>query len=328
MRLILILCLLPIMAQAESATVARTLDSVILPSFAEFARSTKALSDAAQADCRASSVSLKAEYNSVFDAWVSVEAYRFGPLETNGQGLSIAFWPDTKSAIPKALRMLLSEPIPQGEAFANMSVAARGLFAMEAMLYDPDFNRYSASDPSCKLTQAIAIDLAQTANAVNTQWQGDFAGLMRTAGGQGNTRFLSSDEVVQQFYTAILAELEFISDVRIGRPLGDTRPRPNRAEARASARSLRNVKLSLSAVTKLATVLAGVDKSDMFGVLDYAVLSAERIKDPTFGDVVTPLGLFRLQELQKSVRDARAAVEVDLGMRLGVGVGFNALDGD
>ncbi len=328
MRLALALCLLPAFAQADSAPVTRSLDALILPGFAALQRSTKALSDAAQTDCRASSPALQAAYNTAFDAWIAVETYRAGPLETNGQGLAIAFWPDLKGATPKALRALLAEPMAQGIAYRDTSVAARGLFALEAMLFDPGFNNYGAEDPGCKLTQAIAADLAQTAADVNAQWQTEFAPLMRTAGSEGNSRFLSPDEVVQQLFTAALTELEYIADVRIGRVLGDDRPRPNRAEARLSGRSLRNVDLSVAEVTKLVVTLADASDGEMFDRLGYAAFAAGKIKDPVFADVVTPSGQFRLQELQTALRNARETVVTDLGKRLSVGAGFNALDGD
>lgn len=323
------LCLSPVVAAAESATVGQVLRQIILPGFAELARSTKTLADSAKADCRAENPALRADFNTAFDAWLAVETYRAGPLEEAGNGLAIAFWPDTKGAMPRALNALLAEPaIPQGEAFAETSVAARGLFALEAMLYDPAFNGYAAGDNGCQLVQAITTDLAQTAERVNQSWIKDFGPLMLTAGGQGNTRFLSPDEVIQLLYTATLTELEFIAEVRIGRPLGDTRPRPNRAEARASGRSLRNVVLSAEAAAKLAQVLAGVSESDMTPALSYIGFAAKQIKDPVFADVETSSEHFRLQELQSAVQGARAAVMADLSVRLGVGQGFNALDGD
>jgi uncharacterized protein len=323
------LCLAPLVAVAESATVGRTLHEVILPGFAELALSTQAMADTAQSDCRADNPKLRSDFNTAFDAWLAVETYRAGPLEEAGNGLAIAFWPDTKGARPRALNALLAAPtIPQGEAFSETSVAARGLFAMETMLYDSVFNGYDAGDPGCQLVQAIATDLAQTANRVNRSWIDDFGPLMLSAGEQGNTRFLSPDEVIQQLYTASLTELEFIAEVRIGRPLGDSRPRPNRAEARASGRSLRNVTLSVEAAAKLARSLAGVNESDMTSALDYVDFAAKQIRDPAFADLETPSANFRLQELQSSVLRARAAVMADLSVRLGVGEGFNALDGD
>lgn len=325
----LCLCLLPGFARADSDPVTRALNGVILPAFAQLARSTATLSDAARTDCRADSPGLQAAYNAAFDAWLGVEPYRAGPLEDEARGLAIAFWPDLKGATPRTLKALLAQPaIPQGAAFADTSVAGRGLFALEAMIYDPAFNRYGPGDPACQLVQAIAADLAQTAGSANQQWITSFGPLMLTAGAPGNTRFLSPDEVIQELFTATLTELEFIADTRIARPLGDDRARPNRAEARLSGRSLRNVTLSVDAAARLATALAGTTDSDMTARLDYVGYAAGQIRDPVFADADTTSGHFRLAELQNAVRAARDAVQADLGARLGVAQGFNALDGD
>ena len=316
-------------ADEDAAIVTRTLQSLILPGFAELAARTDALSAVANADCRAENPALRAAYHAAFDAWLAVEPYRAGPLEQDGQGLAVAFWPDPKGAMPRALTALLAGPeIPAGERFAATSVAARGLFALEAMLYDPAFNLYGTGDPGCRLTIAIAADLARTAAMVDRQWTDDYAPLMRSAGATGNSRFLSPREVIQQLFTAALTELDYVADTRIGRPLGDDRARPARAEARASARSLGNVTLSVAAVARLAAALAGTQSSDMFTKLDYVATAARAIRDPAFGDADTSSGHFRLLELQNAVRYAHAAVAADLGTRLGVKPGFNALDGD
>lgn len=323
--------ILPLAAQADEDTqiVVRTVQSAILPGFADLAAQSDALSAAATADCRAANPALRAAYHATFDRWLGVETYRAGPLEQDGQGLAMAFWPDPKGAMPRALTALLSgTDIPTGDRFAETSVAARGLFALEAMLYDPAFNLYGPGDPGCRLTQVIAADLARTAAALNRQWTADYAPLMLTAGVTGNTRFLSPEEVIQQLFTAALTELDYVADTRIARPLGDDRARPNRAEARASARSVRNVALSVAAVAALAQALAGTRDSDMFTKLDYVADAAAAIRDPAFGDADTPSGHFRLVELQNAVRYAHDAVLADLGTRLGVAPGFNALDGD
>lgn len=327
--LTLCLCLLPGLAHADTDTLSRTLRGVVLPAFADLATSTQSLADAAQNDCRANDPALQSAYHAAFDAWLGVELYRPGPLEDQARGLAIAFWPDTKAAMPKAIKGLLALPaIPQGPDFAETSVAGRGLFALEAMLYDPAFNAYGPGDRGCQLVQAITADLAQTAKAANTAWTDDFGPLMQAAGAPGNTRFMAPDEAIQLLYTAALTELEFIADTRIGRPLGDDRARPNRAEARASGRSLRNVVGSVEAVARLAHTLAGVADSDMTPALDYVIYAAGQINDPAFADVDTSSGHFRLLELQNAVKAARRAVQTDLGARLGVPQGFNALDGD
>ena len=332
---VLMLALLPLNAQAQSSSITAAVTEVIQPAFATLAANADSLRMAAQADCLATNPALLAAWNATADAWVAVETYRAGPLETGARGLSIAFWPDAKGNTPKALADLIAaakQPggsIPSGADFAQSSVAARGIFALEAMLYDPAFNQYTATDPGCALTKVIAADLAGQAALVNEDWQGLYGTQMRTAGAQGNTRFLHPDEVLQSLFTAILTELEFIADVRIGRPLGTAdRPRPQRAEARLSGRSQHNVELALAAVKKLIVTLSGVTTGEMFDRLTYANYAVSHLKSPTFADLDTSSGFFRLQEAQNAVFAAREAVTLDLGERLGVGPGFNALDGD
>ncbi len=327
--LALLVALLPGHALAESVTISAVLNTAILPGFAQLESATKALDAAAEADCLATNPALRAAYNTAFDAWLAVEPYRAGPLEEQGRGLAIAFWPDLKGATPKQLTALLAAPIPDAEAFAKTSVAARGLFALEAMLYDPAFNGYTATDPGCALTRAITADLATTAASVKADWQTVYGPQMLTAGKAGNARFLAPDEVIRILFTATLTEMEYIADTRIGRPLGTAdRPRPNRAEARLSARSLRNVTESVQAVRKLVETLSGQTSGESFDRLDYVLYAAGKITDPTFADVATDSGRFRLQELHDAVTTAMQAVNDDLSTRLSVGAGFNALDGD
>ncbi len=328
--LALLAALAPAPLLAASEPVTRMLDGVILPAFAEFTKATKGLDAAAAADCSAENPALREAYNTAFDAWIGVESYRAGPLETGGRGLAIAFWPDLKGAIPKQIGALLaSGSIPGPEEFAKASVATRGFFALEAMLYDPAFNTYTATDPGCALTRAIAADLARGAAAVETDWRETYGPEMRTAGEAGNARFLADNEVVQLLFTATLTELEFISDNRIARPLGTAdRPRPNRAEARLSGRSLRNVTDALKSVRAQVQALSGETGGESFDRLDYALYAAGEIRDPAFADVETPGGQFRLQELHDAVKIAREAVNTELTAKLNVGAGFNSLDGD
>lgn len=321
---------LPCAAVAGDAIVSRTVDGVILPGFARLAAATSALDRAAQADCRAENPGLRAAYAAAFDAWIGVETYRGGPMETDGRNLAIVFWPDPKGATPKALTALVKAgEVPKGAEFAKVSVAARGLFALESMLYNPTFNTYAAQSPGCNLTQSIAADLASVAQAANSDWQNNFGPLMKTAGDAGNNQFLAPAEVVQQLFTALMTEMEFTADIRLERPLGTLeRPRPQRAEALISQRSLHNLTQSLTAIRTLAEALAGGNQGEMFDRLGYAEKIAARLKDPVFAEVATTSGRFRVQELHDAIVAARAAMDAELGAKLGVKAGFNALDGD
>ncbi|WP_126978323.1 imelysin family protein [Frigidibacter oleivorans] len=329
--LLLLALAAPVPARADPV-VDRVVDTVILPRFDAFAEAAGTLSAAAEADCRADSPALRAAWNDAFDAWLPVQAFRFGPLEEDGRGLAIAFWPDPKGATDRTLRQLLAADGPELDgpaAYHGVSVAARGLYALEAMLFDPAFSSYGPGDPGCALTRAAAGDLAATAAAAAEAWHRDFAPLLRDAGAPGNTRFLSGHEARQAIFTQLVTQLGFDAETRLGRPLGTIeRPRPLRAESRLSGRSLRNVQLSLAANRALAQALTDGGTELLFDQFDYAQQVAARLSDPVFDAVEAPTGRMRTEELKTAIERLHDTANAELAAELGVAAGFNALDGD
>lgn len=317
---------------AADPVVDRVVTGTILPRFAAFSEAAAALDRAAAADCLAASPDLRAAWNAAFDAWLPASAFRIGPLEQQGRGLAIAFWPDPKGATDRTLAALLAgenAPLASGQAYAEVSVAARGLYALEVMLYDPAFNGYAEADPGCALTRAAAADLAALAAEVEAEWRTGFAPLLQTAGAPGNTRFLSAHEARQAVFTQLVTQLGFDAESRLGRPLGSiTRPRALRAESRASGRSLHNVTLSLAANRALAEALSAGGTEYLFGYFDYAQSVAAKLDDPIFAGVETPSGRLQVQELKTAIERVHDAASAELAAELGVAAGFNALDGD
>jgi hypothetical protein len=264
-------------------------------------------------------------FHAAYDAWLSVAHLTFGPAETEGRALAILFWPD-----PKGLGWKAQEPLLTGdpaaltpEVLAQHSVAARGFAGLERLIFP---GQALPADP-CPLILATADDLARMADGLARDW-GPFGDLMLTAGQPGNPRFLTPDEATQALFTQLVTGLDQIADRRIGRPLGtfDT-PRPDLAEARASARSLRNIRLSLAALRDLARHLAP-DSARTLAALDRAIGQASALDDPTLAGIADPQGWLKLQILQQSVRAARDTAITEIGPALGVTVGFNSADGD
>lgn len=222
------------------AGVPEAVSETILPGYEGFTAATAALDTAARADCSAEA--LKAPWNAAFDAWMAVSHLRIGPSETAGRALAIAFWPDPKGSGARTQARLLEAADPDllaPERFAEVSVAARGLFALERLLYDPAF----AGDYACALTRATAADLARMAADLETDWRETFAPLVLTAGRDGNDRFLTEAEARQALFTQLMAGLEFTADQRLGRPLGSfDRPVPSgpRRGSRAAACAMSN----------------------------------------------------------------------------------------
>ena len=135
-------------------------------------------------------------------------------------------------------------------------------------------------------------------------------------------------EAARQVFTALSTGLEFTGDTRLGRPLGSyDRPRPKRAEARRSGRSLRHVQLSLAALRPLAAELSGGDAA-LDALFARAMDSAARLDDPVFAGVAEPQKRFHIEALQQQITDIRTHLSTVTGPQLGVAAGFNALDGD
>ena len=214
-------------------------------------------------------------------------------------------------------------------AFAEVSIAARGLFALEQMLFDPDFANYPDGSYSCALTKAITADLAIQASDLHKAWANDFVLTLTTAGDADNAVYLSKDEAIRAIYTQLLSSREFTSVQRIGQPLGTLdRPRPARAEARRSDRSLQNVLLASEAAYNMATQLADWDLPHTDAAMERLRNAAQQISDPAFQDITDPSARFRLEALQIAVDDLKLAIEGEIGGHLGIGAGFNSQDGD
>lgn len=325
----LLLIALPL---AADPVVDRTVDGLILPRMQTFAEASARLAATAEADCLATSADLRAAWHAAFDAWIAASPFRPGPVDVAGRGLAIAFWPDSKGSTPRALARLIANDDPilaDRERFGKSSVASRGLFALEQMLFDPQFNSYGAEDPGCRLTRAAAANLADMAQAIATEWQDDFAALVKTAGQAGNSQFLSEREARQMLFTALLSGLQFDEEQRLARPLGsDDRPRPGRAEARAAGRSLHNIRVSLAELESLAQSLTDGGTQTVFERFTEARALAAALDDPIFDGVESPEGRARITALMAAIHHTREAVLKELGPELGVSAGFNSLDGD
>lgn len=328
MRLRLTSLALCLAAPAHAGLVS-AIDVHILPGSARFAEAAVALDEAAEVDCTAPA--LRPAYHLVFDAWLGVAHLRFGPVETDGRALAIEFWPDPRGIAARSLDSLVAaqDPVVQDpEDFATVSVAARGLMALDRLLFDAERSEYPPDSYSCRLTRAVAHDLADMAIAIRDDWTDSHARLLKTAGDSGNAIYLSPQEARRALLTALLSGLEFNADQRLGRPLGSfERPQPRQAEAYRSERPLRNVILSLEALRDLADELAdGPPRS--LNAIDAALTEARRLDDPRLAGVTEPQPRIRIESLQSRIRAARAAAAEEIGAALGVAAGFNAADGD
>ncbi|MBP1807272.1 imelysin family protein [Rubellimicrobium aerolatum] len=334
MRLVLALlacCAGPAVAQERAEVIRDVVGNHVLPRYAALDEAAQDLDAAAQADCEPESPALREAYGEAFDAWIAASHLRFGPSEVEDRAYALAFWPDPRGDTPGALRALILEEDPvvgTAEGFAEVSIAARGFYGMEFMLYDEEFAGLGAEGYRCDLIRAQARDIALIAGAMQEEWTGGYADLMLRPGGD---RYRSEADVIQEFYDALGAGLEFTADSRLARPMGEfDDPKPARAEARRSGRSLRHVRISLASLHDLAERLMpeGVVHDHLGAAFDRAETLAARLDDPVFAGVSDPTGRFRVEALKGAVDRISAVGNEELGAALGVAAGFNASDGD
>lgn len=310
-----------LLAAPASAETTEAVLNHIRPGFAGFASAAQTLAGIESCDPQG----LRPAFQSTYDAWMAVAHVPIGPAEEEGRGLAVHFWPDPKALGWKAQRALLTgdQAALQPEAFAQQSIAARGLPALERLLYPAET---LPADP-CPLILATADDMARLAVELDQGWA-SFGDLLITAGQTGNLRFLSETEATQALFTQLVTGLEALADVRLGRPLGTfDKPRPDLAEARASGRSLRNVALSLQALRALAVALSPDSPKTIAG-FDHALALTGDLNDPVFAGVSDPQGRLKVEILQQAIRATREAAIAEMGPALGVSLGFNSADGD
>lgn len=287
---------------------------------ASLAQAAAELDAAAASSCAPEDAALRASYHELFDRWLALSHLQFGPMEQGQLRYEIAFWPDPRSKTAKTLSRLVAKgdaAALEPDRFAKASVAAKGIYALEHLLYDERLQGVGDGAYRCALLRAVASDLQRTTRELAARWR-DYAA--------------ADAELVRGYFKSLVFGLEQAVEVRLGAPLGTIeRPRPQRAEARRSQRSLRNIAQSLASLQAVAAGLSAADPQ-LGAELDQWFAKAReqlaRIDDPALAGVAEPAKRFRLETLGSTISSIIFLCQSELGPKLGVSAGFNAADGD
>ncbi|MGZ9809894.1 imelysin family protein [Pseudoroseicyclus sp. H15] len=308
----------------------RVVDTVILPQVETFARRTDALAQAAELDCTALSPVLRALWGQSMDAWLQVQDFRFGPMQSTGLREAIAFWPDERGFRPRAINRAMNGPAPESAAeMAEAPISLRGLYAIEAMLYDPRFNEYPDGSEGCTLMRLMTEDLAANAAELAAEWQ-DFAPVMKGAEA-GNATYFNAAEARQALFTALVVSMQFDILERLGLPLGTgEETRPELAEGRLSERTLENLIQSTRGheTFVMALITDPSDRQELAADFDDLRERLANIEDPTLESVSEPAGRFMVDVAATSYDALWAKVNTILSEELGVTMGVVGFDGD
>ena len=249
-------------APDQAALARRALSDALLPGYQRLADATETLAAEADGACSGEGPiadgPVKDAWAAAFDAWIGIEAYRFGPAATPEGTQGIADWPASETDTPKALDALLATSdavVDDRAAFAATPAADRGLFAAEYLLYGSAAQPITADAYSCQLLMAVTRNLSNTAAALLADWQDRWGQALLTAGAPNNTAWTSPDAATESLYDALQAGLAADADLRLGRVLAGSDT--HQAEAWRSGRSLRNLELSLAALRGYASTVFG-----------------------------------------------------------------------
>lgn len=336
-------CLLPITASAADTpapTDHKALQTRVLGvldgQFGAFQTAAHQLSEASLAYCAQSGSmdTVKAAFRDTWLAWAPLDAYQFGPIETQGAALTVNFFPDKKGFVSRALRA--ARKLPKADqatpaVIAKQSAATQGLPAIERLIYDSD----TPDTSPCPLLVGITGNLAGLSIALYDGWfaDGGWADLVRAAG-PDNPIYLTDAEFTKQIYTALGFSILRLKEHRLGRPLGTfERAFPKRAEAWRSGLTNPIINAQLAGMIAIldhgfAGALIPPTRAQIVQLIRDAQTRVDKIGAPIKDAVEDPTMRVRIEGVQSKLVYLQQQLDQDVGPELGVQTGFSAGDGD
>ncbi|MCB5363406.1 imelysin family protein [Pusillimonas sp. CC-YST705] len=315
----------------------------IAPAVHEFKRSADAMSQALKQMCQDPSSwqaqRLETDFRALVAAWSRIAFLRFGPLVQDNRFERVLFWPDPRGVMLRQIRPLL-QGTQDLQDLRTHSVAVQGLPALEYVLFgEPALLAEGANaghEAPCAYAQAVAANLAQVADALWQAWQPTGAYAKDFAfPDERNEVYRNEHEVLAEAIKALSTGLRFEADVKLRTALG-----AQQDKARPKGLPFWRSGMALFAIAEAAQGLAGFHEAAKFEPepdwlargLNQELRQSAEILQSHQGQVLRmaeDADLYReLTLVVLKLDNARRMVDEDLAAALGVGMGFNALDGD
>ncbi len=316
---------------------------VVTPAFKALAGATGKLAQAADDFAAAPSqdgfAALRISFDSVSDAWMQAQFFRLGPLGAQQRSERFAYWPERRPIIDKQLSALLAKPDADAlaaEKFAQASVAVQGLPALERLLYGDTARQVLSAGPEQKariaVIRAIAHNLDGLAQELAAAWE--------QAESDPKLFAQNPEEATAQLYAGLTTGLQVVSDQKIAGPRGQTidKAKPKIAEQWRAGRSLKNIKLNLTALRDAMTgpsgfaSLLGADqaalKDEIAQAFAAALAAVEAAPEPLDAAVADAEGRKKVGALLIAVNHVRDVMGQKVPPAIGISLGFNEMDGD
>jgi predicted lipoprotein len=326
-------------------------DHVLLPLYGDFEERAGTL-EAKGAELCASpdEATLEAARGAWWDArgpFKQAEVFAFGPFKEFPWrlGPKLDFWPARPETIDEVLAG--SEPLDAASVSA-LGAPARGLPALEYVLYPPELDVLSELGPGtrrCEYLAGLGADLRASAGELRRAWArdgDDYLGELIDAG-RGSETYMTLPMAVGEVVQRMGFLLENMRNDKLRKPLGgsvDGPPAPDAAESRFSGRSLTDLRDNVEGLrlvyfgpggeaVGLGSYLRarGKDFDPLLGARFAAVTAAlDAVPEPlTVAVADDPRSVARLIE---ALEELGRAVQVDILNALAQNVGFNDNDGD
>ncbi len=286
---------------------------------------------------------LRADFRAVADSWAQVSFISFGPAGTGLRYDRFNFYPDRRQAVARAMADVLDgredDRLSPGR-FTRQSVAVQGLPAMERLLFEADASAALTTgvgaERRCALGLAIALNLATIASDTRSGWGDDTRGLLADLRRRDGppVELATGERLLSAMLTDLASAYQAVADLNLlavlGRSMDEVRPLAG--EGRLSGREADIVRLQLGSANALARQLAEPLPDPAKAIVLQALAGAQQAAD----DLPTDLGAAaadprRRPQLEAAVaafKIAQRALVDPLAIRLGMPLGFNALDGD
>ncbi|ANG61020.1 hypothetical protein A8C75_00150 [Marinobacterium aestuarii] len=320
----------------------------IQPRYQQLALQSQTLADTSAHWCETRSSAdfpqLRQAFEASLQAWQGIQHVQFGPVQLLMRNYGIQFWPDRKGIIGRQLKEALQGPDAgnyDADFFRHASVSIKGFPALERLFYDAGaLPRLQQQANACALAIAISTELANTAQAMHSEWQTpDFAG--QATEDDDEVSSLGLPDLSLELLRSLVQPIEVIRDSKLELVLGNDQPaaRLQRAENWRSGQSLRSLNTNLTALQALYA--EGTPSLDLILREQGASAQADQISglfsqarsqlEAVPGDFATALQdadsyaqlkavSATLKELDHALYNAMPAINAQLG--------FNSRDGD
>jgi predicted lipoprotein len=310
---------------------------MVIPAYTRLAKAASVQSSIWKEACKSydadTLTSLQQAFHGVADAWANVFHWNFGPI-THLLGRDRFYhWPERRNAISKSLGRLLAKPDNETlkpNNFAQISVAAQGLPAMERLLFDQAAN---LNKPwNCKVGTAIAANLETIATSTMKEWSEEVYPLIER-GEEHPIYFDGPKLTLNQIFTELLTGFTIIRDQKILPVLGSSakKAKPNLVEGRRSGRFNQNLILNLHVLLETDAVFAGhvpLSEGISLSKLRAAVMEQARALPPLGQVAYDKEGRKQYLEFTITVSELQKSMVQIYTEHLGLSLGFNSLDGD